>query len=86
MPCGGIYPIKQLAPDIRPIFEKPFPCWVCGKLDAKHFCDEWDTPIHARCVPSFLQTEEGQIVIGHGHEIWLDFSIEQTEEQKAKCQ
>ena len=42
-----------------------------------HFCHEWDTSIHARCVPRFLATDEGQIVIDHKHTILLDFSIEE---------
>lgn len=44
-----------------------------------HFCHEWDTYIHARCVPVFLQTDEGQIVIDHGHEVILDFSLEEPD-------
>jgi hypothetical protein len=76
MPCGGIYPIRQLDPEIRPIFEAHDRCWVCNKGGAKHFCDEWDTHIHARCVPKFLQTDEGECVILHGHEVFLDFSLE----------
>ena len=65
MPCGGIFPIK-----------KSGKCWVCDKSGAKHFCEEWDAFIHARCVPKFLQTEEGQIVIDHGHLVSLNFAIE----------
>ena len=66
MPCGGITPC---APD-------DYPCWVCEKPGAQHFCIEWDTPIHARCVLEFLTDMEGQIVISHGHTITLDFSLE----------
>jgi hypothetical protein len=51
-------------------------CWVCGRGGRKHFCHEWDTYIHARCVPQFLLSEEGQCVIEHGHEVRLDFSLE----------
>lgn len=76
MACGGIYPIRNLHPEIRDIFERPYPCWMCGKLGAKHFCDEWDTPIHARCVAKFLLTEEGECVIEHGHTVEIDFSLE----------
>jgi hypothetical protein len=42
-----------------------------------HFCHEWDTFIHARCVPRFLASDEGQIVIEHKHTVLLDFSIEE---------
>lgn len=42
-----------------------------------HFCHEWDTFIHARCVPRFLATDQGQLVIEHEHTILLDFSLEE---------
>lgn len=74
MPCGGIYPGGPIPP---PKTGYDFPCWVCRKSGAQHFCDEWDTPIHARCVPTFLQTEEGRVVIKHKHTVYLDFSLEE---------
>jgi hypothetical protein len=80
MPCGGIYPIKGTW--VEPIAaqrdeSKPEQrCWVCGKGNTAHFCDEWDCYIHARCAVQFLQSEEGQCVIDHGHEVHLNFSIE----------
>lgn len=81
MPCGGIYPgspLNQRGPG--KLDEKLMPsdggCWVCYKGGCEHFCDEWDTYIHARCVPEFLQTEEGQCVIQHGHIVILNFALE----------
>lgn len=69
MPCGGIEPLSN------PLAGK---CWVCQKDDPKpqHFCFEWDTWIHARCVPQFLTEDEGKIVISHGHLVVLDFALE----------
>lgn len=78
MPCGGIYPIKGTWVEGVPRDEsKPeHRCWTCGRLGALHFCDEWDTFIHARCAILFLQTDEGECVISHGHVVELDFSVE----------
>ena len=59
-----------------------FACWVCNKRGAMHFCDEWDTFIHARCVPMFIQTEEGQILIHHKHAVILDFNLEEPDERE----
>ena len=81
MPCGGIEPIKP-SPEIENNYQtKVDPtkggCWVCGYGGCHHFCHEWDTYIHARCVPKFLQTEEGLCLIEHKHTIFLDFSLEE---------
>lgn len=75
MPCGGIYPA-----DGRGFIQLPetgIHCYVCGKPNARHFCDEWDCGIHARCVPDFLKSNEGKVVINHAHEVYLDFSLEE---------
>jgi hypothetical protein len=66
MPCGGIGPTDG----------KGECTFMCGKPDAVHFMYEWDTYIHARCVMGFLSTQEGQILITHGHTVTLDFSLE----------
>jgi hypothetical protein len=71
MPCGGINPIVR---DVVPA--KGGKCWVCRKPGALHFVDEWDDFIHARCVPEFLQSEEGRVVIDHGHTVYLRFDLE----------
>ena len=78
MPCGGIYPIANTWIESFPKDEtKPeHCCWMCGKGGCEHFCDEWDTFIHARCALAFLATEEGQIIIKHEHQVLLDFSKE----------
>ena len=76
MPCGGIYPLEQF-PDIAKFVTDDQPCWVCGLGKCKHFCEEWDATIHARCVAKFLQTEEGACVIGHGHQVFIDFGLEE---------
>lgn len=83
MPCGGIYPYSPL--DRGRSIDEPShtgECWVCGKDGAQHFCDEWDTYIHARCVPAFLQTREGELVIEHGHDVYLKFDVESEKDIK----
>lgn len=79
MPCGGIHPIDNDWPGTirEPLDPSHGGCWVCSRGGAMHFCHEWDTFIHARCVPGFLATDEGQIVIEHKHTIILDFSLEE---------
>jgi len=63
MPCGGIYPAKVEAGDGE--------CMHCGKEDPipTLYCEEWDCFLHVDCVPDFLETDEGLIVLDHGHEI-----------------
>jgi hypothetical protein len=78
MPCGGIYPITGTWVEPLTRDQTDVRCWTCGKEGALHFCDEWDCYIHARCAVLFLQTEEGQCVILHGHTVTLDFSLEQA--------
>jgi len=62
MPCGGIWPV-------HPFEGECFHCGKTGQLD--HFCEEWDTGLHAHCVQPFLQTPEGQVVLTHKHEVIL---------------
>ena len=59
MPCGGIFHGHAVND----------PCWVCRKRDCDLWCIEWDAVIHSECVPAFLASEEGQIVLSHGHEV-----------------
>ena len=79
MPCGGIHPIDndQLGTIRKHLDPTQGGCCVCSRGGAMHFCHEWDTFIHARCVPRFLASDEGQIVIEHKHTVLLDFSIEE---------
>ena len=74
MPCGGIFPIKGSY--IEKYYDPKHPCWVCGKPDCTHFCEEWDTGIHAKCVADFLKSEEGSCMTLHGHTIIVDYSLE----------
>jgi len=67
MPCGGIGPVLSRGR-----------CFHCNKDGSRHFCEEWDCLIHVRCVPDFLKTEEGKILIEHKHEVYLDFGWEET--------
>jgi len=61
MPCGGIYPIRGI--HLR------YTCLFCGKPNTDHWCEEWDAPLHADCIVPFLETEEGQVVLYHGHHV-----------------
>ncbi|HEY5174381.1 MAG TPA: hypothetical protein VII95_02320 [Terriglobales bacterium] len=71
---GGIHPIKGTSASYRP----GRICCVCGEDDAQHFCDENKEYIHARCALKYLQTEQGKIIIEHGHTVRLDFRAEQS--------
>ena len=80
MPCGGIYPLVgdyATGPLGKEVVERDHPCWVCKRRNCKHFCDEWDTTLHARCALDFLNDEEGQMVISHEHQVVLDFSLDE---------
>ena len=67
MPCGGIYPIKGSWAEA---FMKPeMPCWQCNKGGCDLFCMEWDAVLHSTCVPAFLETDDGKIVLNHGHAV-----------------
>jgi hypothetical protein len=79
MPCGGIW--SHCVAASGSIEDELDPsqggCYICGRGGCCHFCDEWDCHLHARCAMKFLSdTEEGEIVIHHGHEVHLDFSLE----------
>jgi hypothetical protein len=68
MPCGGIFPVG-----LPTYIDLNTRCWTCSKpmteTEPFSFCEEWDTFLHDRCIDAFLLTEEGRIVIDHGHEI-----------------
>lgn len=70
MPCGGIHPASDVG---------QYECWVCNKPGSDHFIWEWDAAIHAKCIPSFLSTEEGRVVIEHKHLIQIGDLVLQAE-------
>ena len=70
MPCGGIYPSKV---------PERYTCWHCNCAGTDHWCDEWDAPLHGKCVVPFLATVEGQIVVDHKHAIQIDDFVLQEE-------
>ncbi len=72
MPCGGIYPIEM---ETKNFIRK---CYFCTKSEPipRHFIEEFDDFIHAVCVPDFLKTSEGAIIINHRHDIYLSFEVE----------
>jgi len=64
MPCGGIWPVDPGFQDgLR------WECWVCRSKEADHYCEEWDCGLCGKCIAAFLETDEGQVVINHGHEV-----------------
>lgn len=72
MPCGGIHPLGWENPA-----RDKYKCGQCGKPKPDCFVMEWDDFIHSECVPAFLETEEGKIVLEHKHEvsIWKDDKV-----------
>jgi len=63
MPCGGIFPC---------VVEEGATCWVCDLPNPDCFLEEWDGFIHSACVEEFLYTEEGDIVLQHGHGVVIN--------------
>lgn len=68
MPCGGIYPIRGA--DGGPVVVEHM-CWECRRPWPDCFVEEWDAYIHSECVEAFLAGEEGQIVLSHGHGVYI---------------
>lgn len=67
-PCGGIYPIKDSW--LEPLVSCG-ECFLCN-LDTNTtdlWIEEWDAPLHRNCLETFMKTEEGQIIIKHGHSV-----------------
>ena len=69
MPCGGINVYSDVPEGT---------CWVCRKPGAKHYFEEFDTMVHARCAVAKLLNQESELnmCITHEHTIFLDFSLE----------
>jgi len=70
MPCGGIYPVESHFSKVG-WKDKKHRCYHCNKVIATvkeaSFCEEWDAFIHRKCILSFLNTLEGEVVVNHGH-------------------
>jgi len=71
MPCGGIFPTDNIGERESRLIVEGGPCWKCGKDPSvqSHYCMEWDCVLCRDCVLPFLETDEGKIVLAHGHEI-----------------
>jgi len=78
MPCGGIVPVQGswIEDSINAALGAPTDpessdCFLCGKpiTADMHFCEEWDALLHMECVEPFLKTDEGKVVIAHGHPV-----------------
>jgi hypothetical protein len=46
-------------------------CFQCNEEGSDLWVQEWDSGIHRRCLAAFLASVEGQIVLVHGHEIYV---------------
>jgi hypothetical protein len=72
-PCGGVFPLKHhFAGPMLDTSDPAHGCWQCRKVDPPPdlFCDEWDTYLHSgACLAAFLASEEGRLVIEHGHDV-----------------
>lgn len=67
MPCGGIYPAPAFGgPDA---LAESGPCWECRKYGCELWVEEWDTPLHEKCLDAFMLTGEGAILLEHGHTV-----------------
>jgi hypothetical protein len=80
MPCGGILPIYHFAKGFFP--PEGGRCWICKKAGAKHYLEEFDVLVHARCSIYFLTTPEGDVIMDHGHIVLLDFAQEKDQEEE----
>jgi len=80
MPCGGIYPITPKHPfgemHGKSNYDNCFHCNKEIKSEDLMFCDEWDCYLHRDCVMDFLKSEDGQVVLLHGHEVVLYYEKE----------
>jgi hypothetical protein len=85
MPCGGIYtctPLKEKK-------EWYDDCAYCGKFyrngkTPNHYVEEWDgLMLHGACVMKWLrETEEGQCVNHHKHEVQVEGNVVYAEGQE----
>ena len=71
MPCGGIY---SNHPYLGGMSSNAV-CFQCAEEAGYRemlFVEEWDTSIHRSCLSAFLSTDEGKIIMCHGHEIYIE--------------
>lgn len=86
MPCGGIWPLKPDHDYAKMHGNSAFDeCFYCNKdiqPEDLMWCEEWDCYLHRDCVVPFLKTDEGLIVLKHGHIVVL--YLEHTEDAKSE--
>jgi hypothetical protein len=85
MPCGGIYTVKPLTEN-KEWFDS---CIYCSKFELNgktpdHYVEEWDGfMLHGECVLKWLvESEEGQCVNLHLHEVQVDGKVVYAEGQE----
>lgn len=78
MPCGGISR-RVLGKSVAEFFSTtsaPVRCMNCNEriesAGDSLFVEEWDGFIHYLCLGDYLNSEEGGIVLLHGHEIMVE--------------
>lgn len=79
MACGGIYPwytAEATELKLKEVEAVHRECRLCHESNAKHFVEEYSAFIHARCVGEFLMTDD--LVVNHGHQVFLDFSLDEV--------
>lgn len=77
MPCGGLYPVRASTDPVDW-------CLGCGKYSnvehpLDHFVEEWDGYVSGKCAKQYLETDEGKIVLSHGHFVQIYDVNVQTE-------
>jgi hypothetical protein len=85
MPCGGIYTVKPLTEN-----KEWFDSYIyCSKFELNgktpdHYVEEWDGfMLHGECVLKWLvESEEGQCVNLHLHEVQVDGKVVYAEGQE----
>jgi hypothetical protein len=85
MACGGIYPwysgeAKEM--ELQKVEAIHRNCWFCHQNNGKHYVEEYQSFIHARCAVEFLTIDD--VVVEHGHQVLLDFALDETPVKKAK--
>ena len=88
MPCGGIFPVfgNWVEKYLLQAADTPDPidkCWQCDRTGPDHFCLEFDCFLHGSCVEKFLQTQEGEIVLKHGHEVRVGDRVLHAKKEEA---
>lgn len=85
MPCGGVYTVQPIK-EWKEWFDSCTYCdhFILNGKTPDHYVEEWDgLMLHGECVLKWLvETEEGQCVNLHLHEVQVDGKVVYTEGQE----